>query len=374
MRQPQMAKDFYAILGIEQAATQDQVKAAYRRLAREFHPDVRKDDPQAEERFKQINEAYYVLGDPERRSQYDRFGQVGEMPAGGFGDIFSPFDDLFEIFFGRHGRGTTRARSEESVGGADLRLDLEISLEEAAGGMERVVSVPRLETCPICFGTGREKGSALETCPTCRGAGELRYGQQTVFGTFTQVVTCRECGGRGTIIRHPCPKCDGTGRRETTPELTVKVPPGVDDGMRLRVPGEGEGGIRGGARGDLYVVIHVTPHRTFQREGADLFTEVPITMLQAALGDELEVPGLDGKISVAIPPGTQPGARLRLRDRGMPELRGGKGDLYVRLRVTVPTDLTAPQRDALVALAGLRGEKVRPQKRSLWKKMKDLLQ
>ena len=367
-----MAKDYYATLGIEPAATQEQVKAAYRRLAREFHPDVRKDDPQAEERFKQINEAYYILGDPDRRSQYDRFGHVGEMPAGGFGDTFSPFDDLFEVFFGRRGRGA--ARGEEAVGGADLRLDLQISLEEAASGVERPVTVPRLETCPVCFGTGQEKGSAKETCPTCRGTGEIRFGQQTVFGTFTQVTTCRECGGRGTIVRHPCPQCEGTGRREATRELTVKVPPGIDDGMRLRLPGEGEGGIRGGPRGDLYVFIRVTPHPTFQREGADLFAEVPITMLQAALGDEIEVPGLEGPIPIAIPPGTQPGARLRLRNRGMPELRGGKGDLYVRLRVTIPADLTPQQRDALVALAALRGEKVRPQRRSLWKKMKDLLQ
>jgi len=373
MRQPQMAKDYYAILGIEQNATQDQVKAAYRRLAREFHPDVRKDDPQAEERFKQINEAYYVLGDPDRRSQYDRFGQVGEMPAGGVGDIFSPFDDLFEVFFGRRGRAA-RTGVDEAAGGADLRLDLEISLEEAASGVERGVTVPRLETCPVCFGTGREKGASPETCPTCRGSGELRYGQQTVFGAFTQVVTCRECGGRGVIVRHPCPECQGTGRREQTRDLTVTIPPGVDEGSRLRLPGEGEGGIRGGARGDLYVVIHVTPHRTFQREGADLFADVPITMLQAALGDEMEVPGLDGRIPIAIPPGTQPGARLRLRDHGMPDLRGGKGDLYVRLRVTIPTDLPAAQRDALVALAALRGETVRPQKRSLWKKMKGLLQ
>ncbi|MBI3975811.1 MAG: molecular chaperone DnaJ [Armatimonadetes bacterium] len=368
-----MAKDYYAILGIGQGATQNEVKAAYRRLAREFHPDVRKDDPQADERFKEINEAYYVLGDPDRRSQYDRFGQVGEMPAQGFGDIFSPFDDLFEVFFGRRGRAA-RARGAEAVGGADLRFDLAISLEEAATGVERTITLPRLETCPVCFGTGRERGGSPETCPTCRGAGELRYAQQTVFGHFTQVVTCRECGGRGTILRHPCPECEGTGRRETTRELTVKVPPGVDDGTRLRLPAEGEGGVRGGGRGDLYVVIRVAPHPTFTREGSDLFTEVPLTMLQAALGDEISVPGLDGAIPVAIPPGTQPGARLRLRDRGMPDLRGGKGDLYVRLRVVIPTDLTPPQRQTLLALADLRGEKVRPQRRSLWKKMKDLLQ
>jgi molecular chaperone DnaJ len=368
-----MARDYYAILGVQRGATQDEVKQAYRRLAREHHPDVRKDDPQAEERFKEINEAYHVLGDPDRRSHYDRYGEIGQIPAQDLRDVFSPFDDLFDMFFGGRGR-TARLREEEAVGGADLRYDLEISLEEAARGVEQTITLHRLETCPVCFGTGRERGATPETCPTCRGAGELRYQQQTVFGYFTQVVTCRECGGRGTIMRHPCQECAGIGRKEAVRELSVKVPSGVDSGMRLRLPGEGEGGLHGGGRGDLYVVVHVRPHRTFTREGSDLLCEVPISMVAAALGDEISVPGLAEPIPVAIPPGTQPGARLRLRGKGMPDLRGGTGDLYVRLRVEIPKDLTPEQQKALLHLADLRGEKVQPQKRSLWRKMKGLLQ
>jgi len=369
-----MAKDYYDILGVPRGATQDQVKQAYRRLAREHHPDVRKDDPQANERFKEINEAYYVLGDPDRRLQYDRFGQVGEMPASGFGDAFSPFDDLFEMFFGRGPRTATRTAEDEALRGADLRYDLEVTLEEAARGVERTITFERLETCTTCFGTGRERGASPETCPTCRGAGEVRYQQQTVFGYFTQVATCRDCGGRGTILRHPCKECQGTGRRAGSRDLVVKVPPGADSGTRLRLPGEGEGGVHGGARGDLYVVIHVRPHPVFAREGADLFCEVPITMVQAAVGDEIAVPGIEEPTTLPIPPGTQPGVRLRLKGKGMPDLRGGRGDLYVRLRVEIPTDLSAEQQQTLLRLAELRGEQVRPQKRSLWKKMKGLLQ
>lgn len=372
-----MVKDYYGTLGIAPGASQEEVKQAYRRLAREYHPDIRKDDPHANERFKEINEAYYVLGDPDRRLQYDRFGQVGDMPARDFGrdfgDLFSPFDDLFEMFFGGRGRSAVQPREDEAAAGADLRYDLEVSLEEAARGTEKTITFSRLDTCAVCFGTGRERGSTPETCPTCQGAGELRYRQQTVFGSFTQVTTCRDCGGRGTVIRHPCRECGGTGRREAGRELSVQVPPGVDTGTRLRLRGEGEGGIHGGPRGDLYVIVHVRRHPVFTREGADLSCEVPISMLQAALGDEIRIPGIDGETTLAIPPGTQPGTRLRLRGQGMPEPRGGRGDLYARLRVEIPPDLTPEQRQKLMELADLRGERVRPQKRSLWKKMKDLL-
>src|SRR3990170_3540697 len=233
-----MAKDYYTVIGVPRGASQEEVKQAYRRLAREYHPDVRKDDPQANERFKEINEAYYVLGDPDRRSQYDRFGQVGDMPARDFGrdfgDLFSPFDDLFDMFFGRGARTTARPQQDQAIGGAHLRHDLEISLEEAAHGTEKAITFSRLDTCTVCFGTGRERDSAPETCPTC-----------------------------------------------------------------------------GGPRGDLYVVVHVRPHPVFAREGSDLYCEVPISMVQAALGDEISVPGIDDPTTMAIPPGTQPGTRLR---------------------------------------------------------------
>jgi molecular chaperone DnaJ len=368
-----MAKDYYATLGVERTASQEEIKQAYRRLAREFHPDVRKDDPHADERFKEINEAYYVLSDPDRRSQYDRFGRVGDVRVPDTADLFGGFDDLLEMFFGTGARGS-RAGVDEASRGSDLRYDLEISLEEAARGVERSIVVSRLETCTVCFGTGREAGSAPETCPTCRGNGQVRYQQQTVFGYFSQVVTCRQCGGRGTIIRRPCPQCRGTGRREAERELTVTVPPGVDTGTRLRLGGEGEGGVHGGGRGDLYVVIHVKPHPAFAREGPDLFCETTVSMFQAALGDEIAVPAIDEEMRVAIPPGTQPGSRLRLQGKGMPRLDGGRGDLYVRIRVEIPREMSTEQRRALMDIADLRGETIRPQKPSLWKKMKEFLQ
>ncbi|MDR7490801.1 MAG: molecular chaperone DnaJ [Armatimonadota bacterium] len=371
-----MAKDYYATLGIRRDASQEEIKQAYRRLAREYHPDVRRDDPQANERFKEINEAYAVLSDPARRAQYDRFGRVDEVPAVDPTDLFGSFDDLFDMFFGGGPRRTrTRVRpveEEEAVAGADLRAEVEVTLEEAASGVERTLTLTRLETCPVCFGTGREPNTSVETCPTCAGTGQVRYHHQTVFGYLTQVVTCRQCGGRGRVVRHPCRACGGAGRREAERQVTVRIPPGVETGTRLRVPEEGEAGVRGGPRGDLYVVVRVLPHPRFTRQGRDLICEVPVSMLQAALGDEIEIPALGETLRIAIPPGTQPGATLRLRGQGMPDLQGGRGDLYVRLRVEIPRDLTPEQRRLLKQVADLRGERVQPQRPSLWKKMKDL--
>ena len=362
-------RDYYAVLGVDRTATQEEIKQAFRRLAREHHPDVRKGDPKADERFKEINEAYQVLSDPERRAQYDRFGTV--QPAGGMRDSgFGPFEDIFDMFFG----GRARTSPEAPERGADLRYDLELTLEEAAGGVEKTIEIRRLDTCPRCFGTGAERGSAPETCPTCRGAGEVRYAQRTIFGSFTQIGTCGTCGGSGRVIRHPCRHCGGSGRAEAARTLSVKVPPGVDTGMRLRLQGEGESGARGGERGDLYVVVHVRPHPVFERRGRDLYTAVPISIVQAALGDEVEIPTLEGRLSHPIPPGVQPGTLITVKGKGMPEPRGGRGDLIVRLDVRVPTDLSDEERKALLAFARLRGERVRPQRKKLADKVKDLLQ
>jgi len=363
-------RDYYAVLGVDRTASQDDIKRAFRRLAREYHPDVKKDDPQAGERFKEINEAYQVLGDPERRAQYDRFGTV--QPAGPDlrGGGFSPFDDIFEMFFGRRPGAT----AEGPERGADLRYDLELSLEEAAAGVEKTIEVARLDTCPACFGTGAERGSAPETCPTCGGAGEVRYSQRTVFGSFTQIGTCSTCGGAGRVLRHPCRPCRGSGRAEVRRALSVTVPPGVDSGMRLRLAGEGEAGARGGERGDLYVVVHVRPHPVFERRGRDLYCAVPISIAQAALGDEVEIPTLDGKITHPVPAGVQPGTVLTVKGRGMPDPRGGRGDLRVRLDVRVPTDLTAEERKLLLQFARVRGRPIRPQRKKLSDKVKDLLQ
>jgi molecular chaperone DnaJ len=384
-------RDLYEILGVDRRATQDEIKQAYRRLARDTHPDVRPNDPQATERFKEINEAYSVLSDPAKRSQYDRFGQVGaeRSPFGGT----SPFDDIFDMFFGGRPR-TTPAEPAGPERGADLRYDLEVTLEDVARGVERRIAVPRLETCPACFGTGAERGSKPETCPTCRGTGEARVVQRTVFGTMTQIGPCAQCGGTGTYIANPCRQCRGAGRSEVSREVVVKVPPGVEDGMSLRLAGEGEAGARGGGRGDLYVVIRVAPHPVFTRRGRDLIGELRISMTQTALGDEVQFAGLEGTETVTVPPGTQPGDTLTVHGRGLPDLRGGRGHLYLNVRVTVPKRLTAEQRALLEALAAQLGESrgraakdgtgdarrapgVRPSRRGrrpILDKMKELLQ
>lgn len=365
--------DYYAVLGVDRSATQEEIKSAFRRLAREFHPDIRKNDPHAEERFKEINEAYQVLSDPERRAQYDRFGTVQPVP--GFGDLggtgFGPFEDIFDMFFGRRRAAATRDAPEP---GADLRYDLELTLEEAAAGVQKVVEVTRLDTCPSCFGTGAERGSSPEQCATCRGTGEVRYAQRTVFGSFTQISTCDTCGGTGTVVRHPCKQCRGLGRTEVRRSLTVTIPPGVDDGVRLRLAGEGEAGLRGGGRGDLYVFVHVQPHPVFERRGRDLHCTIPISMYQAALGDDVEIPTLDGRVTQAIPAGAQPGSVLRIRGKGMPDPRGGRGDLHVRLDVHIPTDLSVDERKVLAELAGRRDAHGKPQRKKLGDKVKDILQ
>ncbi len=365
-------RDYYDILGVDRNATQEEIKQAFRRLAREHHPDVRKDDPKANDRFKEINEAYQALSDPEQRAQYDRFGTVQRVPGEDFrGAGFGPFEDIFDMFFGRRSAGVDRDAPEA---GADLRYDLELTLEEAATGVERTIELERLDTCPSCFGTGAERGSAPERCPTCRGRGEVRHSQRTVFGSFTQISTCQTCGGSGTVLRHPCRQCRGSGRAAIRRTVTVTVPPGVDSGMRLRLTGEGEAGLRGGPRGDLYVFVQLRPHPVFERRGRDLYCTVPITVYQAALGDEIEVPTLDGPISQTVPAGVQPGMTLTVKGKGMPDPRGGRGDLHVRLDVRVPTDLTPEERKLLQQLAALRGRSVKPQRKKIGEKVKDLLQ
>jgi molecular chaperone DnaJ len=365
-------RDFYEVLGIRRDASSEEIKRAFRRLAREHHPDVNKDDPEAE-RFKEINEAYQVLSDPERRAQYDQFGAVRPGGPGRAGEGFGPFEDIFDMFFGRRPGAGTAAR-DEAEPGADLRADLDLTLEEAASGLDKTIDVTRLDTCPSCFGTGAERGSAPETCQTCGGAGEVRYSQRTIFGSFTQIGTCQTCGGTGTVIRNPCKTCRGSGRTEATKPLTVTVPAGVDTGMRLRLAGEGEAGRRGGPRGDLYVFIRVKPHPVFERRGRDLYTHATISMTQAALGDEIEIPTLEGPQRQPVQAGVQPGTMLTLRARGMPDHRGGRGDLHVRLDIQVPTSLTAEQRRILEEFARQRGEHIRPRRKKIGDKVKELLQ
>jgi len=336
------ARDYYEILGVARSAGEAEIKKAFRQLALKHHPDRNPGDSAAEERFKAINEAYAVLADPDRRAQYDRFGRVdlppGGVDLGGFGDLF---EDLFEGFFTGGGRGGRRSRGRR---GDDLRYDLEISLEEAAEGVEPRLQIPRLETCDACRGTGVEPGSTRVSCPTCKGRGQLRYQQ----GFLTVARTCPQCAGEGQISKNPCKECAGEGRVARERTLKVRIPVGVDDGSQLRLTGEGEGGVGGGPPGDLYVVVHVRPHAFFARHGNDLHCALPLTFTHAALGGEVDVPVLGGVARLKVPAGTQNGAVLRLRGKGMPGLHGrGRGDACYSVVVEVPTKLTGRQRELL---------------------------
>ena len=367
-----MAKrDYYEVLGVSRSAGPDELKKAYRRLALEHHPDRNPDDSEAEELFKEASEAYAVLSDPEKRSQYDRFGHQGVGMGGpggfpgmdfqGFADIFGDlFGDLFGGARGRRGRGQR---------GADLRYNLELDLADLLEGVERQIEVPRMMRCETCEGSGARQGTSPERCPRCQGSGQAIFQQ----GLFRISRPCDQCGASGWIVRDPCPTCRGRGRTEGRKTLKVRVPAGVDDGMRLRVAGEGEAGIAGGPPGDLYVVIHVRPHPFFTRDGADLACEVPISFVQAALGTEVEVPTLEGKVSLRVPEGTQNGKVMRLRGKGLPELRGGeRGDQYVRIFVEVPTRLSDEQRKLLERFAEVSGEEVSPVTKGFLEKLRDL--
>jgi molecular chaperone DnaJ len=336
------ARDYYAVLGVPKNADEGDLKKAYRNLARTHHPDKNPGDKKAEDRFKEISEAYTVLSDPEKRAHYDRFGtapSAGGGPDMGFSTIV---EDLFESFgFFGGGGGNRRTRAQR---GDDLRYDLEITLEEAADGVEPKLQIPRHETCDACEGSGREPGTMPETCGSCRGQGQVRFSQ----GFLTVARPCPTCRGQGRINRYPCKACSGEGRQAKERLIKVTIPPGVEDGNQLRLSGEGESGLLGGPSGDLYVVIHVRPHDVFAREGAHLLAELPITFPQAALGDTVEVPVLHGKSELTVPAGTQPGQRLMLKGKGMPQLRGrGRGDLFYEVVVEVPTKLTARQKELL---------------------------
>ena len=334
------SKDYYGVLGVSRDVDDAELKRVYRNLARTHHPDRNPGDKKAEERFKEISEAYAVLSDPDKRAQYDRFGTVagpGGMGDVGFGTIF---EDLFEGFFGG-GQGGRRTRARR---GDDLQYDLEITLDEAAAGIESKIQIQRLETCEECQGSGQEPGTKPETCGTCRGQGQVRFSQ----GFLTVARPCPTCRGQGSINRHRCKKCDGQGRQAKERVLKVGIPAGIEDGNRLRLSNEGEGGFLGGPAGDLYVVIHVRQHEIFVRQGAHLFCELPLSFAQTALGDTVEVPVLGGTAPLTVPAGTQPGQRLTLRGKGMPQLRSrARGDAVYEVTIEVPTRLTARQRELL---------------------------
>jgi molecular chaperone DnaJ len=347
-------RDYYDVLEVARTATDQELKSAYRRLAMRYHPDKNPGDAAAEEKFKEAAEAYTVLSDSEQRKRYDRFGHAGvsssagaNWGAPGFGGIEDILGDLFGFgdVFGGSRSGSRRSAAQR---GADLRYDLEITLEDAANGMTANLRIPRLETCDICKGSGAAEGTQPETCTTCNGTGQMRFQQ----GFFSVARTCHACRGVGKVIKSPCKDCRGAGRVEREKQMEVKIPAGVETGSRLRVQGEGESGVNGGASGDLYVVIHVAEHEHFERQGSNLYAAVPITFAQAALGADINVRTLDAEDKVKIPVGTQTGTVFRLKGKGMPMLGGrGRGDLFVSVTVVTPTSLTREQRKLLEQLA-----------------------
>jgi molecular chaperone DnaJ len=349
-----MARDHYEVLGIPRDANQDEVRRAYRKLAREHHPDANRDDPDAAERFKEVSQAYEVLSDPQKRQRYDMFGDERGMGAEGFTTDFGGISDLFATFFGGAG-ATTRRRGPTR--GADLLAEVELTLEEAARGIEREVEVDSLAECPDCGGSGAAPGTFPTQCPDCGGTGELRSARRTMFGNVITATTCPRCGGAGTAVMDPCKHCSGRGRVAINETITLRIPAGVDDGAQLRVSGRGQAGLRGGRSGDLYVEISVAPHPVFRRAGDDLGCEVPVPMTVAALGGDVEVPTLDGPEPIEVNPGTQSGEVIRLKGKGMPRVnRGGRGELVALLKVETPTDLTAEQAELLRRIAEMRGE------------------
>jgi molecular chaperone DnaJ len=367
-----MAKrDYYEVLGVQRGASDADLKAAFRKLAMKHHPDRNPGDNDCEHRFKELNEAYEVLKDPDKRAAYDRFGHAafehGMGGGPGFGsDFASTFADIFDDFFGMGGR---RGRASGRERGADLRYNMEISLEEAFNGKTAQVRIPTSVTCEKCSGTGAKAGTKPKTCPTCGGQGKIRHAQ----GFFTLERTCPSCQGRGQVIDDPCPSCGGAGRVTRERTLSVNIPPGVEDGTRIRLAGEGEAGVRGGPPGDLYIFLSIAAHGLFQRDGADLHCRVPISMIAATLGGEFEVPTIEGgKTKVKVPEGTQSGRRFRLVAKGMPVLRSKQmGDMYVQVVVETPQKLTKKQRELLMEFEKLSSQDTHPESTGFFGRVKE---
>ena len=373
-------RDYYEILGVSRTATEQEIKSAYRKLALQFHPDRNPGDKAAEEKFKEAAEAYAILADTDKRHMYDRFGHAGLGGAAtggfdptvftGFEDILGGLGDIFgfsDVFSGGRRRGGPQR-------GADLRYDLEISFEEAARGTETSIQIPRQETCEACSGSGAAPGTKATACPQCHGRGQLRYQQ----GFFTVARTCGQCRGSGSVVAKPCPSCRGAGRVPKERKLTVRIPAGIATGQRMRIGGEGEAGAAGGPAGDLYVVIHVQDHPFFQRDGNDLYCEIPVNFPTLALGGEITIPTLDGDQTLKVPDGTQTGAAFRVRGHGMPDVGGrGRGDLIVTLKVSTPKKLSRDQKKLLEQLAAvLPKEKFEPtpveEDKGLFERVKDI--
>jgi molecular chaperone DnaJ len=368
-------RDYYEVLGVSRSCTDIELKAAFRKLAMQHHPDRNPGDAACEHKFKEINEAYDVLKDSDKRAAYDRYGHAAfEQGGGGAGfgaDFASTFADIFDDLFGMGGgrRGGGRGSGRER--GSDLRYNMEISLEEAFSGKTAQIRIPTSVTCEACSGSGAKPGTKPKVCATCGGAGRVRHAQ----GFFTLERTCPACHGRGQVIDDPCPNCSGAGRVTRDRSLSVNIPAGVEDGTRIRLAGEGEAGLRGGPPGDLYIFLSLLPHEFFQRDGADLHCRVPISMVTAALGGEFEVPAIDGgKARVKVPSGTQSGRRFRLSSKGMPVLRSKQtGDMYVQVAVETPQNLTKRQRELLAEFDKLSSDTTQPESVGFFSKVREFL-
>jgi molecular chaperone DnaJ len=375
-------RDYYEVLGIERTVTIEEIKKSYRKLAVKFHPDKNPGDKTAEEKFKEIGEAYEVLSDAQKRAAYDQYGHAAfDRRAGGFargsgGGFHDPFEVFREVFGGGGNIfdelfGGGRHDPTQPQRGDDLRYDMEITFNEAVHGCEKEITVTKPERCDVCDGSGAEAGSRAKTCPTCGGRGQVISAR----GIFSIAQTCPQCQGAGRVIEKPCRACHGAGRRDRPTKITLRIPAGVDTGSRLRSSGNGEAGTRGGPPGDLYVVLHVKPHEIFQRDGDDLLCEVPVSFVQATLGAQIEVPALTGKVEIKIPPGTQPGTMFRLKGKGVKNVQGyGHGDLHVRITVEVPTHLNAAQKAKLEEFSELCNGKESPLIQSFFEKAKKLFQ
>lgn len=369
-----MLRDYYEILGINKDATEAEIKKAYRTLAKKYHPDLNPDNKEAEQKFKEATAAYEILSNSEKRSRYDRFGHSGVDPQaggygqgfGGFGDIFEDIFDIFGGGFGRSGRRTGPMR------GADLRYDLRLEFKEAVFGVEKEIQIRRTENCETCSGTGAKPGTSKETCSNCNGRGEVRYAQQTPFGQMVRTSTCDVCNGTGEVIKEKCSTCGGAGKQIKTRKIKVKVPAGVDTGSIISMREEGEAGSNGGPSGDLYIYINVEKDSIFRRKGNNIYLTVPITFTEAALGSEIEIPTLEGIINYTIPEGTQTGTEFRVKNKGVPYVRGtGRGDLLFTVEVQVPTKLTDKQKDLLREFADSSGQHYKEGKKKFIDKVKD---
>ena len=353
-------RDYYEVLGLKKGASEDEIKKAFRKMAMKYHPDKNPGDKEAEEMFKEINEAYAVLSDPEKKDKYDRFGHAVVDPnagfgggAGGFGG-FGGFEDIFDMFGGAFGGGFgggSRGRKNGPRKGSDLQKSITIDFKEAAFGTKKEIRINKYVKCKTCGGTGAEPGTSKKTCPKCGGSGEVRTAQRTPLGTFQSVSPCPDCNGTGEINESPCKDCGGTGKVRDNVTIVVNIPAGVDNDSVIPIKGQGEPGINGGPDGDLYIVINVKPHKLFERRGQDLWLEIPITFDQAALGDDIVVPTLEEKVSYKVPAGTQPGTVFRLKGKGIKSVRSSrKGDLYVKVTLEVPTKLNHKQKKSIESM------------------------